>query len=174
MKIYKTKYKSQILYSGRSMIEMIGVIAIMGIITTMSMEAYKVTISTLKTNRTTEDLTTIQQAVHLAYKNKTYEGITSNLIPSTIRAFPGGANEKLNQYGGKYTIEPGENNLSFIIAVTNVPKKDCLIFTKKNRPGIKSIEIDGAKGYPSKEATPPALLNQCTDSNTSTIKFEYE
>ncbi|MDR2933668.1 MAG: hypothetical protein LBU68_00065 [Rickettsiales bacterium] len=171
--------KIKILYSGRSMTEMLGVLAIMGIITAVSMESYNTAISTVKTNRTVEDLTKIGLAVHANYKNSkyvTYEDISmlSLISNNTIPAFPGSKNAGINQYGGKYTLEAGENNSSFFIVVTNVPKRDCIMFTERHRPGIESIEIDGSRWYPSHRPTAPELTSKCTDGETSIIKFEYK
>ena len=69
--------KTKILYSGRSMIERLGVLAIMGIITGMSIAAYNMAMGTLKSGRTTEDITKIQEKIMFIMKN--YDDVSDKI-----------------------------------------------------------------------------------------------
>ena len=167
--------KTKILYSGRSMIEMLGVLAIMGIITGMSIAAYNMAMSTLKSGRVSEELLKIQQSVKSLYSEGTYTGIKTETFISlgTLQEIPGSQGTKAkNQYGGEYILEEGQNGLSYKITMTMVTKGDCTQFVTKKQEGVVSITVNGSTWNASSgQPTATALVPQCRDE--STVTFEY-
>ncbi|MDR2933667.1 MAG: hypothetical protein LBU68_00060 [Rickettsiales bacterium] len=170
--------KSKILFSGRSMIEMLGVLAIMGIITGMSIAAYNMAMGTLNSGRTTEDITRIQQAVRSLYTEGVYADIATSTFISlgTIPTMPGDNTKARNQYGGEYIVAEGETELSFTIAVTSVPQADCVTFVTRPLPGITSISVDGSSSWKndgSAGTTASSLIPNC-DGGNKTVTFEFK
>ncbi len=168
--------KTKILFSGRSMIEMLGVLAIMGIITGMSIAAYNMAMGTLKSGRTTEDLTRIQQAVRSLYTEGVYKDIQTSTFISlgTITAFGTSTTAGRNQYGGEYTISSTDtDNLTFSISVTAVPKTDCVTFMTRVNPGLYKLGIgENAVELTAETQTAVSIVDNCADNVT--VVFTYK
>ena len=170
--------KTKILYSGRSMIEMLGVLAIMGIITGMSIAAYNMAMGTLKSGRTTEDITKIQQSVRSLYPDGVYKDIKTKTFVDlgVVPALSDKPELGRNQYGGSYEIKSADGDLSFAIILTKVPKNDCITFVTAKQPGVIGMGIsngDTVDPNSDPEKDKATLTSACTQNDVLTIGFKY-
>ena len=117
----KNHYIKTIL-SGRSMIEMLGVLAIVGILSAGGIAGYSMAMQKYKGNQLIERLQLIATRARTIYKNSDYTAISKqNLIDSGKLS----AQDFQNPFGGDigiYII----SGASFYIAATNLPAEVCV------------------------------------------------
>ena len=107
--------------SGRSMIEMLGVLAIMGIITVGAFSLLRLAMNSQKKSQVTEDVVTIvTQVRQLLGGYDDFSNIDSSMIFGAI-----GVSNK-NPYGGAYTVSVNPSNArEFIVGIDGLPMADC-------------------------------------------------
>jgi len=107
--------------SGRSMIEMLGVLAIMGVITVGAIAMISTAMRTQKHNTTNDDVTQIVLGVRQLLGE--YDDF-SNIDNSTIFGAIGISNK--NPYGGVYTVSVNPSNTrQFIVGIDGLSQSDC-------------------------------------------------
>ncbi|MCQ2574661.1 MAG: hypothetical protein MJ156_00970 [Alphaproteobacteria bacterium] len=113
--------------SGRSMIEMLGVLAIMGVITVGAVAMISTAMRTQKRSTVTDDVLSIVTGVRSLLGE--YDDF-SNINNDTIFGAIGQSNA--NPYGGKYevTVDP-MNSRQFIVSINGLTKADCEALTTK-------------------------------------------
>ena len=107
--------------SGRSMIEMVGVLAIMGMLTATAFALISLGINRQKQARVMDDVVTMVSGVRGLLGD--YDDF-SNIDNSTIFAAISVSNK--NPYGGTYelSVDP-TNNRQFIVRINGLNKSDC-------------------------------------------------
>ena len=122
---------------GRSMIEMLGVLAIVGVLSVGGIAGYSKAMNKFKTNKMTEQITLISTNIRTLYSSqKSYTGLNNKVAVGT-GVIPGemyDANSAststiTNAFGGDVYIIPGTNlveNDSFIIAAGKIPQASCV------------------------------------------------
>lgn len=113
--------------SGRSMIEMMGVLAIMGVITIGAIGLISTAMRTQKRNTVTEDVLQIVTGVRqLLGEYDDFSHINNSTIFGAIGIKP------KNPYGGEYmlSVDPS-NSRQFIVSITGLAKSDCEYFLTK-------------------------------------------
>ncbi len=124
--------------SGRSMIEMLGVLAIMGVITAGAISMISYAMRMQKQSRVNDEVYQIVLGVRQILGE--YDDF-SNIDNSTI--FTALAMSNKNPYGGKYTIgvNPG-NTRQFIVTIDGLSDSECKALVTKGW----TDSVDGATG----------------------------
>lgn len=113
--------------SGRSMIEMLGVLAIMGIITVGAIAMISTAMRTQKHNTTNDDVAQIVLGVRqLLGEYDDFSNIENMNVFSAI-----GMSNK-NPYGGAYTVLANPSNVrQFIVGIEGLSQADCEYLVSK-------------------------------------------
>jgi type II secretory pathway pseudopilin PulG len=126
--------------SGRSMIEMLGVLAIMGVLTVGAIGMISTAMRTQKRNTVNEEVLQIVTGVRQLLGE--YDDF-SNINNSTIFGAIGMSSK--NPYGGTYelSVDPS-NSRQFIVSITGLSETDCEYFgTKAWADSVGYINSDG-------------------------------
>lgn len=114
----KNHYIKTIL-SGRSMIEMLGVLAIVGILSAGGIAGYSMAMQSYKTKALIEKIQTIALAARNVYKGKYTELTADNLISS------GRISDMKNPFGGNLAITPDVSSFTIYTEGFNIPTEAC-------------------------------------------------
>lgn len=127
--------------SGRSMIEMIGVLAIMGAITVGAIWLISTAMKTQKRNSVNEQVIQIVSMVrNLFSEYDDYSALDGSRIFGAL-----GMSDK-NPYGGLYKVNVNpENSRQFVVSVTGLSKSDCEFFTIKAWSDSIGYQISNGK-----------------------------
>jgi len=113
--------------SGRSMIEMLGVLTIMGVITVGAIAMISTAMRTQKHNTASDDVAQIVLGVRQLLGE--YDDF-SNIDGSTIFGAIGVSNK--NPYGGVYTVSVNPSNMrQFIVGIEGLSQSDCEFLATK-------------------------------------------
>ena len=147
--------------SGRSMIEMIGVLAIMGIITAGAFVLISTAINTQKRSRVTDDVTAIVSGVRSLLGD--YDDF-SNIDNSTIFGAISMSNK--NPYGGTYelSVNPA-NSRQFIVKITGLTKTDC--------EGLVTKAWSDSVGYISSGHKESGASGNCKTGDNNVVSVTY-
>ena len=129
--------------SGRSMIEMLGVLAIMGVITVAAVTMISTAMQTQKRTAVNDEVAVIVSGVRQLFgEYDDFSLINSDTIFDAI-----GVSSK-NTYGGTYQISPdAANSRNFVVSINGLTKKDCVFFsTKAWRDSTGFQSSDGKSG----------------------------
>jgi type II secretory pathway pseudopilin PulG len=114
------------LQTGRSMIEMLGVLAIVGILSAGGIAGYSMAMQSYKTNLLIERVNLIVTKARTIYKNGNYQGVSNqNLIDSGKLS----AKDLENPFGGQLYISSHNTSdcpTSLLIKGENIPKGTCI------------------------------------------------
>lgn len=129
--------------SGRSMIEMLGVLAIMGVITVGAIGMISTAMRTQKRNTVNEEVLQIVTGVRQLLGE--YDDF-SNINNSTI--FGAIGMHARNTYGGEYKLEVDpSNSRQFIVTIDGLSRGDCEYFvTKAWSDSVGYLSSDGKQG----------------------------
>lgn len=147
--------------SGRSMIEMVGVLAIMGMLTAAAFALISLGINRQKQSRVTDDVVTIVSGVRTLLGD--YDDF-SNIDNSTIFAAMSVNNK--NPYGGTYELSVNRANpRQFIVSINGLSKSDCeALVTKAWTDSI---------GYISSDHKESGASGNCVEGNANVISITY-
>ena len=148
--------------SGRSMIEMLGVLAIMGVITVGAIEMIQLAMNTQKRNTVNEEVLQIVTQVRNVYGE--YDDF-SNINKSTV--FNAISMSDKNPYGGKYEVEVNPSNpRQFVVSITGLSKNECETFTTK--------AWSDSVGYKMSNGKSSGASGSCTGTNgQNTVQIIY-
>ena len=147
--------------SGRSMIEMVGVLAIMGMLTATAFALISLGINRQKQSRVTDDVVTIVSGVRSLLGE--YDDF-SNIDNSTIFAAMSVSNK--NPYGGTYelSVNPA-NTRQFIVKINGLSKSDCdALVTKAWTDSV---------GYISSDRKESGATGNCVEGKENTVSIIY-
>ncbi len=147
--------------SGRSMIEMVGVLAIMGIITAGAFMLISTAINTQKRSRVTDDVTAIVSGVRTVLGE--YDDF-SNLDNSTIFGVLAMSNK--NPYGGTYELSvDNANPRQFVVSINGLSKSDC--------QGLLTKAWTDSVGYNTSNHKESGATGNCSDSGNNVVSITY-
>ena len=147
--------------SGRSMIEMIGVLAIMAIITAGAFALISTAFSTQKRGRVTDDVANIVTGVRSLLGE--YDDF-SNIDNSTIFGAIGVSNK--NPYGGTYELAVNPSNArQFIVSINGLSKSEC--------DGLITKAWTDSVGYNESGHKESGAKGSCVDGKKNTISITY-
>lgn len=148
--------------SGRSMIEMLGVLAIMGVITVGAIGMISTAMRTQKRSAVNDDVIQIVAGVRqLLGEFDDYSHINNATIFGAI-----GMNAK-NPYGGTYelNVDPA-NSRQFIVSINGLSESDCKYFVTK--------AWSDSIGYQMSNGADGGAASSCTDGNgRNTVYITY-
>lgn len=147
--------------SGRSMIEMIGVLAIMAIITAGAFALIATAFQTQKRSRVTDDVANIVTGVRSLLGE--YDDF-SNIDNSTIFGAIGISNK--NPYGGTYelTVNPS-NTRQFIVSINGLNKAEC--------DGLLTKAWTDSVGYNESGHKESGADGNCVEGKKNTVSIIY-
>ncbi len=124
---------------GRSMIEMLGVLAIVGVLSVGGIAGYSKAMNKFKTNKVIEQVNMISTNIRTLYSSqKSYDGLTNELaiktglIPGEMYDAGSASTSVINNaFGGSVVVEPNDymatgDNQAFVIAIDKVPQASCV------------------------------------------------
>ena len=147
--------------SGRSMIEMVGVLAIMGMLTATAFALISLGINRQKQARVMDDVVTMVSGVRGLLGD--YDDF-SNIDNSTIFAAMSVSNK--NPYGGTYelAVDPS-NTRQFIVRINGLSKSDCeALVTKAWTDSV---------GYVSSEHKESGATGNCGEGTNNVVSITY-
>ena len=147
--------------SGRSMIEMIGVLAIMAIITAGAFALISTAFQTQKRGRVTDDVANIVTGVRsLLGEYDDFSNIDNSTIFGAI-----GVSDK-NPYGGKYELTVNaSNSRQFVVSITGLSKSEC--------DGLKTKAWTDSVGYNESGHKESGASGNCVEGKKNTISITY-
>lgn len=147
--------------SGRSMIEMIGVLAIMAIITAGAFVLISTAFQTQKRSRVTDDVASIVSGVRTLLGE--YDDF-SNIDNSTIFGAMSVSNK--NPYGGTYELAVNTSNTrQFIVSITGLSKSECEgLKTKAWTDSVRYVESNHKEG---------GAEGNCVEGNKNVVSITY-
>ncbi len=173
MKTYFNKKASQ---SGRSMIEMLGVLAIVGILSASGIAGYSMAMQKHKGNQLIERVQLIATRARTIYKNGNYIGISNqNLIDSGKLS----AKDLENPFGGNLTVKKSSTTPPHILiqaANGSIPIDTCVDILTTDWGGkgvISSISISIPSGGTAVNSLPLSVsdaINKCKFGDTTANK----
>lgn len=123
---------------GRSMIEMLGVLAIVGVLSVGGIAGYSKAMNKFKTNKVIDQINMISTNVRTLFSSqRNYHGltnkiaITTGIVPGEMIADPTGSNSTItNAFGGQVKIGPsasvGDGEGAYTIATNGIPASSCI------------------------------------------------
>ena len=117
---------------GRSMIEMLGVLAIVGVLSVGGIAGYSKAMNKFKTNKLIDQVNMITTNVRTMYSSqRTYNGLNNmlatqvGLIPSEM--FEGTSDSSVTHvFGGSLTVDTANDGAWYYIEIEDVPASACL------------------------------------------------
>ena len=147
--------------SGRSMIEMVGVLAIMGIITAGAFVLISTAINTQKRSRVTDDVAAMVSGVRTLLGE--YDDF-SNIDNSTI--FGALAMSNKNPYGGTYELAVDKtNSRQFVVSINGLSKSDC--------EGLITKAWTDSVGYNASNHKSSGATGNCSESGNNVVSITY-
>ena len=140
--------------NGRSMIEMLGVLAIIGVLSVGGIAGFSKAMESYKTNQSIDQISTmIANVKNLGLRqHNRFTGFTTNaaikmkLIPEEMIVTKNNTSSLVNVFGGEVKIGTSKsvfgntkntNEKDFVIAYYNLPKETCLQIMAKDWGGKK-------------------------------------
>ncbi len=124
--------------SGRSMIEMLGVLAIIGVLSVGGIAGYSQAMSKFKVTKTTDQIQTMVTNIRTLFASqKTYKGINAASTMYSTGVFTddnctdgSACTTPINPYGGKITLatlkdDMGQSDRAFAVAYDGLPSDAC-------------------------------------------------
>ena len=164
----KTNKKTE---SGRSMIEMVGVLAVMGLITAGAFVLISSAMSSQRISRVDDDVSAIVQGVRLLYNaNNNFNGLSDDAL--TVLSFK----DVKNPFGGEYHIlstdasTATQNQARFKVVVTGLGSANAKALQARKWPSGGSAKC--ATSYTAANSTITGEATTCSTSST-VVSIEY-
>lgn len=170
----KQKKQTKKQESGRSMIEMVGVLAVMGLITAGAFVLITSAMSSQKMSRVDDDVSAIVAGTRLLYNGQqNFNGLTNEA--TGLLGFSGS-----NPYGGSYylgtvdTAATTEADARFHVYVTGLTQSQCNALKNRAWPG-GSKTVAAGTGASVATGTNVASLTgtACGTGTTNAVRIEY-
>ncbi len=186
----KIQYSNQ---SGRSMVEMLGVLAIIGVLSVGGIAGYSKAMAKYKLGKVTDQITTTVTNIRTLYSGqRTYDGLDNsvansmNLVSSDMK---GSGSEITNGFGGAVTIAAvnslaGTTDGSFTVRFAGLSKDACISLASSDwggsGSGLEQITASATATAGSKQGvdTLPFSLSEATTACACTtdicsIEWQY-
>lgn len=177
--------------SGRSMIEMLGVLAIVGVLSVGGISGYSKAMSKYKINQSLDQIANLIINIRSTFANQTdfSAATTANIIalgiptPDMLNA---AGTAMVNPFNGAITITPGDGDTSFKIKYSGFDKNTCQNIALADwgaaaSSGLISLQINnktahtwGGKDDASLPLSIASAASECDqDTNANSITWEY-
>ena len=168
--------------SGRSMIEMLGVLAIIGVLSVGGIAGYSKAMNKFKTNKVADNVSMLVANIKTLYaQQNTYTGLDNltavdmGVVPDELvvkRAADAKTQELLNSFNGPVFIKAshgtdGTDGKAFIIEFTELSREACITLATNDwgsgySSGLIAIAVNGNKG--DKAHTTPTAASEVLDT----------
>ena len=134
--------------AGRSMIEMLGVLAIIGVLSVGGIAGYSQAMSKYKVTKTTDQIQTMVTNIRTLFAGqRTYGGLETAKTAYTMgiytdETYPGSGSTGSNAYGGDINLTVSANGRNFAISYNNIPNDACVRIVMSDW-GDASSGLDG-------------------------------
>ena len=161
--IKKTKKQE----SGRSMIEMVGVLAVMGLITAGAFVLISSAMRSQKISRVDDDVSAIVAGTRLLYNSQeNFAGLNNTAIDAL--GFSGN-----NPFGGSYYIGVNTEKTQFDVYIGGLSAGECNSLVSRSWPG-NNIGVLGGTKIAVASNVPTMTGTTCgTSGNTNVVKITY-
>ena len=184
----KVKFSEQ---SGRSMVEMLGVLAIIGVLSVGGISGYSKAMAKYKINQCLDQISTLIVNIRSVFVNQTSfaDATTANIIAlgiPTADMLNAAGTAMVNPFNGAITITPGNGNTSFKVTYAGFDKNACQNIALADwgaaaSSGLISLEINGKGAHVwggAGNAALPLTISRAAaecdqDTNTNSITWEY-
>ena len=168
--------------SGRSMIEMLGVLAIVGVLSVGGIAGYSKAMTKFKINKVIDQVTHIATNIRTLYAQQTtYDGLsTPNAIAmgvmpdgistSNLTNYQGSGNsdyyDNVNPFNGGIIVYSNYNTDGFVISYTGLPKEACITLATYDwgsnySSGLVAISVSNTSYLSGPEHAFSSLYNNC-------------
>ena len=171
--------------SGRSMIEMLGVLAIIGVLSIGGIAGYSKAMGKHRVNKCIDQITQIVSSTRaLFYGHKNYAALddsTANLVEKA-HLFPDelGTGTGTNPFGGNVVIKAAKKNSSdtkkkaFSLTYTTIPEESCVDLATQDwgrgaRSGLVSVKVNSTEV---ENASITTATTSCSGQN-NTIEWVF-
>ncbi len=182
--------------SGRSMVEMLGVLAIVGVLSVGGIAGYSQAMSKFKVTKAMDQVQTIITNMRTLYaSSRTYSALTASAANSvgilTSETYTGSGSVGINPFGGEIKFGVGTGNRTFTVEYTKLTPEACVKMATADwgadeSSGLMSITVGGNGSQTYKwvsmggtgENVLPVSVKQAVDkcgsnSAATTVKWEY-
>ena len=149
MKLFKNNQ------SGRSMIEMLGVLAIIGVLSVGGIAGYSKAMNKYKISKTTDQVSMLIANIRTMFSAQgNYKNLTTNTaidfgaIPDDMVKTENGTRKIKNLFGGDVDIGPSDlldfyDERAFVVAYTNIPTEACVSISTSDWGSDQSSGLAG-------------------------------
>ena len=176
--------------SGRSMIEMLGVLAIIGVLSVGGIAGYSQAMSKYKVTKTTDQIQTMVTNIRTLFAGqRTYSGLEKPTTAYTMGIFTDETYDSTNSvgsnaYGGAITLTTADSAHQFIITYENIPNDACVRMIMSDwgdsSSGFVGLSVGSGKkaaSFTTAGGTFPidlgAAVGACTNADMNTIAWTY-
>ena len=178
----KKIYKSE--QSGRSMVEMLGVLAIIGVLSVGGIAGYSKAMSKYKLTKTLDQISMLTANIRTAFaSSSSYEGLTSQtartwgLVSSDMygTADAQGAIPLVNPFLGNVNVLAAKgnaiDNMGFLIQYTKLPREACVSLATADWGVAGFTGITVTSGNAAADATANSDATTKPDADTGKVAF---
>ena len=115
--------------SGRSMVEMLGVLAIIGVLSVGGISGYSKAMAKYRANKTLDQISLLITNIRTLYANQyNYTGLGNAALENfeLVSADMKSGTDYINPFGGKIKIEATNGNANFAVTYTGLDKQACI------------------------------------------------
>ncbi|MBO7053541.1 MAG: hypothetical protein J6W27_03865 [Alphaproteobacteria bacterium] len=151
--------------SGRSMIEMVGVLAVMGLITAAAFVLINSAMSSQRLSRVDDDVAGIVNGVRLLYNSQPdFTGVSADTL--VLLGFGNADKAYQNPYGGDYILNSQPNARTFTVTLDKLGAKTCTVLSTKTWTA-------GGKVITTAVESSPVTSCTATTTNTNKVVIQY-
>ena len=157
--------------TGRSMIETLGVLAIVGVVSIGGIAAFSQAMMKSKVNKTLQQLSTISSAVS-SLDIATYEGLNNRTVIKLKAAVAADDSNNIeNPFGGTTTVSSIDSGAYYKIELTDIPDGACISLLSHEwsaKGNFVGIVVNNNNVTPTQVSS---AINSCRESNTIAVKY---
>lgn len=115
--------------SGRSMVEMLGVLAIIGVLSVGGISGYSKAMAKYRANKTLDQISLLITNIRTLYANQyNYTGLDNDALEDfeLVSADMKSGTDYVNPFGGKIKVEATNGNANFAVTYTGLDKQACI------------------------------------------------
>jgi type II secretory pathway pseudopilin PulG len=173
---------------GRSMIEMLGVLAIVGVLSVGGIAGYSKAMNKFKTNKVIDQINMISTNIRTLYSSqRNYDGLNNNvaivtgIIPSEMYNQKDGSSASVitNAFGGQVDVKasgtPGDTTAgAYIIAIDGIPAASCISIATTDwggdsGSGLMAMYVSGSAAGTDRSTAATALSGTVFSAGNASI-----
>ena len=181
------KLLNKIEQSGRSMVEMLGVLAIIGVLSVGGISGYSKAMAKFKLTKAQDQISMLLINIRTTFSGSaSYAGLTNqaaidlNIVPADMLPSGLGAQDGkiVNAFSGNVTISATSNNQHFTIQLEGLGIETCTSLASSDwgTEGLDSMQINDSKAHEQADLPISAIdaVTECSNQNsTNKIIWEY-